>query len=251
MLGAGGCHRVEAVLLAWRCRDGGFARLRLPSPLAPRTGSVAGALDALGVLDELSVRRGPLAEGVAAWLAPAQGADGAWRVPPEERLAQEDSDPVFVTAMLAGHLSKLGCGSPRVLEHAESFVAAQFTPERVEVGEGGDSRGLAAFAHVLANGVMELADEALPWCGRAFEKGLRDRRLSALGAARVLLLSDVRKLPGARIDAEQVAAGVLAEQGADGSFGAEESPRDRVESTLLGVRALVRLGGRAIEWTSV
>lgn len=249
LLGVGAPGRVESVLAGWRCQDGGFSRLVVSPPLLPRGGSVAGALDVLGVLDELSIRRGPLAEGVAAWLAPAQGDDGAWRIAPSDALAPEDSDAVFVTAMLAGHLSKLGCGSPRTLERAEEFLATRFSPEGIEGGERGDWRCLTAFAHVCANGAGEFADEALPWCGRALEKSFRRGQLSALDAARVFVLADVRRLPGARIDATQVAAQLPAEQNADGSFGSGGSSRDRVETTLLAVRTLVRIGGKATAWT--
>lgn len=239
-------RRVEAVLTAWRCADGGFARLTLPSPVRPGAGTVAGALEALGVLDEARIRRGPIVEGVAAWLGPAQGDDGAWRAPREEGLASEDADPIFLTGMLAGHLAKLPCGSPRTLERAEAYLTSCFTPDLLETG---DWRSLTAYTHLCSNGGGELADEALQWCGRALEKGLRSGRLRPLDAARALLVGDVRTLPGTRTDTQRVASDLLAEQEADGSFAAEGSTHDRVEATLLGARALVRAMGRRAAWT--
>lgn len=247
LLGAGRpAGRVEAALAAWRCGDGGFARLSLPPPLFPARGCIAGALEALGVLDEAKIRRGPLAEGIAAWVAPAQADDGAWRAAPTEGLSPGDSDPIFLTGMIAGHLSKLVCGSPRTLERAEAFLASRFTPDLLETG---DWRPLTAYAHLCANGASELADEALPWCGRALEKGLRSGRIGSLDAARALVLGDVRTLPGATVDTDGVGRALVAAQGPDGSFAAGGSTHDRVEATLLGVRALVRARRRSAAWT--
>lgn len=240
--------RVEAVLGAWRCADGGFARLALPPPTWLDHGTVAGALDALGVLDEAGIRRGALGEGLAAWLGPAQAADGAWRVPLREGLATHDADPVYLTGMLAGHLSKLLCGSPRTIERAEAFLTSCFTPDLVETG---DWRALTAYTHLCANGATDLADEALPWCGRALEKGLRSGRLRPLDVARALLLGDVWTLPGASVDLARVASQLLATQAADGSFGTGDSDHDRVEATLLGIRTLLRANGRGTAWTPV
>ncbi len=245
LMGAARPGRIEAALAAWRQSDGGFARLSEPPPLLSGRGTLGGALGALGVLEEAGLRRGPLVEGVVAWLAPAQGDDGAWRAGPEEKLLPEDSNALFLTGMLAGHLSKLPCGSPRTLERAEAYLAACFSPEQVE---DGDWRTLTAYTHVCANGASELADEALQWCGRALEKGWRGGRLDALAAARLLLLGDVRALPGGRVEAGEVGLALLQQQNADGSFGRAGAPAERVEETLLGVRALTRFTRTGAPW---
>ena len=177
-------------------------------------------------------------EGVVGWLTHAQASDGAWHAGPDEGLAPEDADPVFLTGMLAGHLRKLSCGSPRTLERAEEFLATRFSPDRVE---DGDWRGLTTYAHVCSNGAVDLADEALQWCGRALEKGFRSGRLDAIHAARTLLLCDVQSLPGGRLDAMEVVLALLPLQASDGGFGPTvASTRERVEATVLAAHALVR-----------
>lgn len=230
---------VEASLAPWRCPDGGYHPLEGPA-CEGGAATLGGTLGALEVFDEAGVRSGPQIEAAVAWLARAQAADGAWRVAPAEACAPADADPVYLTGMLAGHLAKLRCGSPRTLARAEEFLAARFTPALVETG---DWRALAAYAHVCTNGAFALADEALQWCGRALEKGFRSGRLDASDVARTLLLCDVSSLPGGRVDAGEVALALLGAQDGDGGFGGgRQETHDRVERTLLVVRALARFG---------
>jgi len=246
LLGEAAPERVEAVLAAWRCADGGFARVSQPPPLLPGCGTLRGALEALAILDEAGRRRGPLLEGLVAWLGSTQREDGVWRAVAEDRLPPAQEDPVVLTGMLAGQLSKLSCGSSRTLERAEHFLASHFSPERVEASDG---LGLMAYAPLCSNGSFELADEVLQWCGRALEKGFRSGLLDALAVAHTLLLCDVRALPGGRVDAQEVLLALLPAQHADGSFGSGgSSTPERVEDTLLGVRALVRFGIQGAAW---
>jgi len=246
LLGEAAPERVEAALVAWRCADGGFTRMSQPPALLPGCGTLWGALEALDILDEAGRRRGKLLEGLVAWLGSVQEADGSWRAANKEGISPAQEDPVLLTGMLAGQLSKLSCGSSRTLERAEQLLAAHFSPERVEAGDG---CGLMAYAQLCSNGSFELADEALQWCGRALEKGFRSGLLDALAVARTLLLCDAPALPGGRVDAQEVLLALLPAQNADGSFGSAGSPtRERVEATLLGVRALVRFGTKGAAW---
>jgi hypothetical protein len=248
LLGDGSAERVEAVMGAWRCDDGGFSPLSEPPPLFPSSGRVGGALEALAIFDEAGVRAGERVAGLVGWLARAQGDDGSWQAPALERLQPEDADPVYLTGMLAGYLSKLRSGSANTLVRAEAFLAAQFSPDLVE---DGGWRRLTAYAHICTNGAFELADEALQWCGRALEKGVRSGHLSALDAARMLLVCDVQSLPAGRVDARSVLLELVALQQADGGFGdADLSTAARVDATLLGARALVRFGATGAAWTA-
>jgi hypothetical protein len=237
LLGRSDASSVLSLLSAWRCADGGFAPLTSAPPRAGAGGTLQGTLAALGVLDELNVRSGELAEGAAAWLGATQASDGGWHPLPPDPLPAADA--VVLSGLLAGHLAKLLCGSPRTLSRAEQFLAAQFAPERVEDVEG---LGLAAYAHICANGAEDLADEALQWCGRALEKGFRRGTLGPLAVARALLLADARSLPGGRVEAGEVVLALLTAQDADGGFGGGAAIPERVESTLLAVRALLRFG---------
>jgi hypothetical protein len=245
LLYAAAPDRLTSRLEDWRCADGGFTPMREPQPLRPRRGTAAGALEALGILDECGVRSGALLEGVVAWLGRVQEDDGAWRA--EDPRDAALGDPIYLTGMLAGHLSKLSCGSPGTLARAEAFLSAGFSPERVEAD---DWRGLMAYAHVCMNGATELADEALQWCGRALEKGFRSGGIDALAAARILLLCDAPSLPGGRLSGAEVLLALLPLQASDGAFGSlAAAPADRVEATLIGLRALLRFGAKGSAWT--
>ncbi len=228
---------IETALAPWQCSDGGFAPLAsLPGASARAT--LMGTLSALDLYDEAGLRSGAGLSAAVAWLARVQTPDGAWHPTAEEHLEAGDEDPVFLTGMLAGHLSKLRCGSPRTLAQAEAFLAARWSPERVE---GGGWRGLGAYAHACTNGCAELADEALQWCGRALEKGYRSGALDAVDVARVLLLCDAHSLPGGRVDSGEVVLALLAAQQPDGALGAPGLPAaPRVEATLVGARTWVR-----------
>jgi hypothetical protein len=237
LLHAASPSSIETALAPWQCRDGGFAPLAsLPGASARAT--VMGTLSALDLYDEAGLRSGAALSAAVAWLGRMQTPDGAWHPTAGERLAGGDEDPVFLTGLLAGHLSKLRWGSARTLAQAEAFLAARWSPERVE---GGGWRGLSAYAHACSNGCAELADEALQWCGRALEKGYRSGGLGVLEVARVLLLCDAHSLPGGHVDAGEVVLALLAAQQPDGALGEPGLPTaSRVEATLVGARTWVR-----------
>lgn len=237
LLGTEPPRAIETALAPWQCSDGGFAPLSR-SPGEGVSSTVEGTLSALDLFDEAGLRSGTTLSAAVAWLARVQTPDGAWRPTLEERLDDHGGDAVFLTGMLAGHLSKLRCGSPRTLARAEAFLAAQWSPLRVE---GGGFHGLCAYAHACTNGCAELADEALQWCGRALEKGYRSGGHDVLEVARVLLLCDARSLPGGRVDAGEVVLLLRAAQQPDGAFGEPVLPTAaRVEQTLVAARMWIR-----------
>lgn len=221
---------LERPLGSRRCAAGGFGE-----DVGDSMPTLLGALRVLEILDEAGIRRGPLAEEAATWLGRAQREDGAWR-------ASEADDGVEMTGRIAGLLARLRCGSPRTLARAEAFLDESFAPERVETGGIGP---VLAFALPASSGLMERADEALQWCGRALEKGTLSGEIEASEALEALVRCDAEALPGARLEAGPLLLAFLARQAVDGGFGAVAGPTpERVEATLLAVRALRRFGGR-------
>jgi hypothetical protein len=200
----------------------------------------AGAATAIAVLDAIGVRRGTEVERAVALLSAAQRDDGSWSFVG----SPDDGDArVVTTARIAGHLAKTPCTRPRVLRAASSFLAAHWSPDRVQCG---DPQAIAGFAQWYANTNDELSDAALQWCGRELERGFRTGAIDALASARVFALCDAQALPGARLTADEVVLSLAAAQSLDGGFGpASESVASRVEATLDALAALQRLDPRA------
>jgi hypothetical protein len=200
---------------------------------APGPG-VASTADALGWLLGLGLGEGSPVDGAVAWLARAQDPDGGWRDP----AAPDPAARLALTASLCGLLVRCPAARLAAVRRAANHLAARWSRERVQGGDYGAIAGyLHAFAGVPAD--LEVADEALQWCGRELERGFRIGSFEPLQVARVFVLCDARALPGARIGAAELAGALLASQAEDGGFGAEPG---RVRATCQAALALRQLG---------
>jgi hypothetical protein len=187
----------------------------------------------LGVCDDLRALHAPLVERACAQLGAAQGADGAW--------SAGAADVVRVTGMLGGYLAKTRFARVETLQAAADFLVARWSPDLVRGFQWGN---IAAYAHLFANFDHERSDEILQWCGRELERGHRTGAFDAVHTARVLVTCDAHALPGARLDARELVAALRVEQVEDGSWqpAPDAAPRARIEHTLDGLVALLRLG---------
>lgn len=230
--GAPAAQDVRLALAVRKRAPDGYAR----SDDEAEPASIAGTLAALDVLAEAGVRGGPEIESAVRHLACTQAADGSWR-------GEGEGDRTVATGLVLARLARLRAASPRILSLADEFLSGAFSPERVEQGGW---KAVAAFAAPAANGALERADEALQWCGRSLEKGVRSGEIPVLDAARVLLLCDAPSLPGSRLSAAELLLALPGGQADDGGFGAPgASTPERVEATLLALRAFRRFGAAA------
>jgi hypothetical protein len=174
-----------------------------------------------------------LVERACARLGADQGSDGAW--------SEGAGDVVRATGMLGGYLAKTRFARVETLQAAADFLVARWSPDLVQGFQWGS---IAAYAHLFANFDHEDSDEILQWCGRELERGFRTRVFDAVRTARVLVTCDAHALPGARLGAQELGAALRAEQAADGSWqpAPGAAPRARIEPTLDGLVALLRLG---------
>ena len=209
--------------------DGAFVDPDEESPLAA-TLAILGLLDDLGALNE------PLVERACAQLARIQRDDGSW----SDGDATAEAVALVTTGALAGILAKTRWVRPRVLAAAGDFLAERWSPDRVQRF---DWWALAAHANFFANAEHELADEALQWCGRELERGYRQGRFDAIRIARVFATCDARALPGARIEARELAAAIRAAQAEDGGWPppGDDPSVSRVVHSFDALVALVRL----------
>jgi hypothetical protein len=217
-----------AALARRQAADGSFAPWR-PLDANPE----AASRRALAWLGALALTDHALPEGAVAFLAKQQAPDGGWgspALPAELRIA--------VTGETSGLLARTPFARESLLARAEAFLARHYSPD---VLQSGAYAPLLAYAHAFASLPSELADEALVWCGRELEKGWRSAHFTTLQLARVLLRAHAKALPGAQIEAREVALSLLAAQERDGGWRAEPGV-DRVDATLEAVEALLRLG---------
>jgi hypothetical protein len=184
----------------------------------------------LGFLDDLHQLESPAAGRVVSQLADAQDPTGHWGP------ANQETEAVFETGMIAGHLAKSPAASLDLLDAAGDWLAGRFSPDLLQGFRWGN---IAAYAHTFANLTHDASDEILQWCGRELERGFRAGRFSAVRTARVLIWCDTPVLPGSRLEPGELLAGVLAEQADDGSFG--ESAGERAARTWDAWIALDRL----------
>jgi len=194
----------------------------------------------LGICDDLGLLHTPPVERACAHLAKCQADDGSWVEPS----VASPEEAIRMTGMLGGYLAKTRFVRPESLGAASDFLAAHWSPERVQ---GFRWHDLAAYAHTFANVDHEDSDAILQWCGRELERGFRARAFDAVRTARVLVYCDAHALPGARLDARELVVALVSEQVDDGSWPAPDaaSTEQRVERALDGLVALRRLGGRA------
>jgi hypothetical protein len=184
----------------------------------------------LGWLEDVRELESTAAERIVAKLTRVQDANGHWGP------SNDETEAVFETGMITGHLAKSPCASLDLLEAAADWLAERFTPDLVQGFRWGN---IAAYAHTFANLPHDASDEILQWCGRELERGFRAQRFSAVRTARVFAWSDAPALPGARLEPAELVAGFVAEQGPDGGFG--EAADDRAARTWDAWIALERL----------
>ena len=239
--GLAGLQRGDGAIADWRS-----------SAIAGWRGSAAGeageasTLRALSLLDALGLLDHPIPEAAAAFFIARQGADGGWGAPEDSAAAR-----IARTGEAGGLLAKSPFARPAVLRAAERFLAEHWSVEELRAG---GCAAILAYVHLLAAfpaAESEIADEALQWCGRELERGFRSGAFSAVEVARVFCRARARALPGARIEAAELAAAIAAAQQSDGGWpapGAAPQPAGalpagaaRLDATLLAVEALLRL----------
>lgn len=199
---------------------------RVAEALGPPPDDLPGYRRALRLFDDLDALAHPLVERMARDLERLQAEDGHW--------GPDAAAAIFETGTLAGHLAKAPSASARLLDAAGDWLAARFSPERVQ---GFQWRGVASYAHIFANLPHAAADEILQWCGRELERGFRAGRFDAVHTARVLVWCGAPTLPGARFEGGELVEALLAEQAPDGGYGT----RDRRRCSWDAMVGLVRL----------
>jgi len=245
--GLAALQRDDGAIADWR---GGAIAGRRGGDIADWRGGAAGeasTLRALSLLDALGLLDHPIPEAAAAFFIARQGADGGWGAPEDSAAAR-----IARTGEAGGLLAKSPFARPAVLRAAERFLAERWS---VEALRAGGCAAILAHVHLLAAfpaAESEIADEALQWCGRELERGFRSGAFSAVEVAQVFCRARARALPGARIEAAEVAAAIAAAQQTDGgwpasvaapqSAGALSAGAARLDATLLAVEALLRLG---------
>ena len=85
---------------------------------------------------------------------------------------------------------------------------------------------------------LDVADEALQWCGRELERGFRTGAFSPVAVGSVFARCDASALPGARLRADEVARALLAAQREDGSFPGDGPPERAACEAALALRHL-------------
>ena len=194
------------------CQDAGGALAGLVAGDAPGPG-VASTADALGWLVGLGVTEGSLVEGAAAYLAKRQEADGGW----QDAAAPGERGAVVLSAALCGTLARCPAARLSSLRRAAAYLGARWSEARVRAGSYPE---IAGYLHAFASlhGDVDVADEALQWCGRELERGFRTGAFEAAAVAHVFVLCDAAALPGAGLRAAEVVEALLRAQAPDGSF---------------------------------
>jgi len=193
-------------------------------------------LRVVGALDDARGLHLDPARSICVGLESSQATDGSWG-----SVECGEDARIFATGMLAGHFAKTRYARASMLDCAAEFLAARFTPDRVQ---GGAWDGIAAYSHLFANFPHEEADAILQWTGRELERGFRSGRFDAVRTARVIVYCDAPSVPGARLGATEVREQLIGEQQADGGWLslADPSPEARVRHTCDALAALNRLG---------
>jgi hypothetical protein len=226
-----------AAIAARQRGDGSFPRLgeSLAEALGYRrrqTDAVSGCLDALGALTDLNALHHPCAERATRFLEIVQNGDGSWGDP-----ALAADERLFETGALAGTLGRTRFARPAALGAAGDFLGSRWPQRQAEWP------AIAGFAQFFANVHHELADQALQWCGRELERGLREGRIEAVAALRVLLDCEAAALPGFGVPPMELLDSLLGQQARDGGFAplASGGGGSRVAPTLDAMIGLVRL----------
>lgn len=254
--GLAGLQRDDGAIANWR--DGAIAGWSGSAVADWRSGAVAedaageeageaSTLRALLLLDALGLLDHPVPEAAAAFLIARQGADGGWGAAEDAAAAR-----IARTGEAGGLLAKSPFARPAVLRAAERFLAERWS---VEALRAGGCAAILAHVHLLAAfpaAESEIADEALQWCGRELERGFRSGAFSAVEVAQVFCRARARALPGARMEAAELAAAIATAQQPDGGWPAPNAAPQfadalpagaaRLDAALLAAEALLRLG---------
>jgi hypothetical protein len=191
--------------------DGALASLLAGDARGGDAGSTA---DALGWLVPIGVTEGAPVDAAAAYLTGAQRADGGWDAPGGD----EHEASLALSATLCGLLSRCPGARQSSLRRAAAFLAAHWSPDRVQRGSYPAIAGyLHAFATVPAD--VDEADTALQWCGRELERAYRIGAFGPAAVGDVFVRCDALAVPGARLDGAEIAVALLREQRPDGGFG--------------------------------
>lgn len=194
-------------------------------------------LPSLATCAELGALRDPRVERASECLARLQQPDGGF-----DASGGEDAR-LALAGSLGGYLARSPWGRPDGLDAIGAFLAARWSPERVQ---GGRLPLLAAYAHYFANAPHEAGDAILQWCGRELERGFRARAFDPPQTAHVWVRCDAHALPGASLSRSELLAALDTARAPDGGFGVPGEPTpDRVERTLQALAARRHLGGRA------
>ncbi|HEY3283893.1 MAG TPA: hypothetical protein VGN26_16625 [Armatimonadota bacterium] len=127
---------VLSALGSYQNPDGGFGHGLEMDLLCPASSPIA-AEEALKILDEVHVRRGPLLERLVLWIEESQQPDGTLLHPPADVKQYPHSpwwagaDPERVLA-LAGYLAKWGLGSDRFFRRVGDLFESLPPPDRVQ-----------------------------------------------------------------------------------------------------------------------
>lgn len=242
--GLAGLQRDDGAIANWR--DGAVADWR-SGAVAEDAAGEASTLRALSLLDALGLLDHPVPEAAAAFLIARQGADGGWGAAEDAAAAR-----IARTGEAGGLLAKSPFARPAVLRAAERFLAERWS---VEALRAGGCAAILAHVHLLAAfpaAESEIADEALQWCGRELERGFRSGAFSAVEVAQVFCRARARALPGARMEAAELAAAIATAQQPDGGWPAPNAAPQfadalpagaaRLDAALLAAEALLRLG---------
>jgi hypothetical protein len=194
---------------------------------------VASTADALGWLVAIGATEGVPVDRAAGFLVGAQRADGGW----DALGGDADEASLALSATLCGLLSRCAGARQSALRRAAAFLAARWSPDRVQQGSYPAIAGyLHAFATVPAD--VDEADTALQWCGRELERGYRIGAFGAAAVGDVFVRCDSIAVPGARISAAEIAVALLREQRPDGGFG---PPAAELRATCKAALALRHL----------
>ncbi len=220
---------LEQTLAALQHESGGFAPARAGDAGA---GPVQATLSALSVLDAFGRPNAPPVARAASFLGARQQPDGSWAEPDD---APEPAR-IRLTAAVCGRLARTRHGRASVLERGGAWLERHWDLERLAVD---GLPGVTAWFEACASQPLEIADEALQWCGRELEKGFRAGVFDALGTARVFVACGARALPATRLEAAELVPSLLALQQQDGGWPGAD-PAERVRNSVDACIALAR-----------
>jgi hypothetical protein len=217
LLGGDHAHAVEQAFAERQDERGAIAE-----PEADADDPLETTARALGWLHALGRAEGPVALRAVAFLTAEQRPDGGFG-------EADEGAGTARTAHVAAVLARMRCVRPSVLTRASGFLAERWSADRLAAG---GEAAVSAWFPVLAQLPGPVDDEALQWCGRELEKGVRSGRFDALRTAALFVACDAHALPGARLRADEAAAALVAEQQPDGAWPGGAA------NTLAALRAL-------------